>query len=298
MVNKVVNRIEAKSILNKQKKRDSWFLVDYSVNPYQGCPFGCIYCYTRGSKYGTHLARTLSVKVNAPELLDRQLSRRAEKKEYGIIAFASQEAYPPIEEELGVTRTLLEICLKHRFPVFIGTKSTLVVRDLDILREIDRNALLPDDLKPRLNRGAIVSVSLSTVDERLARIFEPGAPTPMERLETMGRCQKEGFLTGVNFIPVLPFLSDSDERLEEMIKAASDLRAGFVLVGGLTLFGEGPTDCRTLYFKALEVHFPELVPKYQDLFGGSFGPPWRYQKVLERRAKALCERYGVIYGIA
>ena len=85
----MVNEIQVKSILNKHKKRDDWFLDDYSVNPYQGCSFDCVYCYTRGSKYGTHLARTLSVKVNAPQLLEKQLSRRAEKGEHGIICFAS-----------------------------------------------------------------------------------------------------------------------------------------------------------------------------------------------------------------
>ena len=107
----MVNEIQAKSILNKHKKRDDWFLDDYSVNPYPGCSFNCVYCYARGSKYGTHLAKTLSVKLNAPELLGKQLSRRAKKEEYGIICFASQEAYVPIEREYQITRQLLEIVL-------------------------------------------------------------------------------------------------------------------------------------------------------------------------------------------
>jgi len=216
----MVNEIRVKSILNKHKKRDDWFLDDYSINPYQGCSFNCVYCYTRGSKYGTHLAKTLSVKVNAPELLEKQLIRRARKGEHGIICIASQEAYLPIEKKLRMTRKLLGIILRYRFPVHVGTKSTLVVRDLDILREIDRNAILPEDLKHKLKRGVIISFSFSTLDEKLAKIFEPGAPKPRERLETMSKCKEEGFLVGANFIPVLPFLSDSDEQLEEMIKTA------------------------------------------------------------------------------
>jgi len=296
-VNELVAEIQVKSILNKHKKRDDWFLDDYSVNPYSGCSFNCIYCYTRGSKYGVNLAKELSVKINVGELLERQLSRRAAKGEYGIIGFASQEAYLPIEKELKVTRKLLEVVLKYRFPVHIITKSPLILRDLDILKEIDINAILPDDLKPQLGRGVIISSSISTLDEKLAGIFEPGAPTPRNRLETMRECKKEGFLVGMNFIPVLPFLSDSEEHLQEMIKTAKDYEMDFVFVGGLTLFGEGPIDSKTLYYKALEKHFPELIPRYKCLFRGHFAPRRGYQQELEERSKRLCEKYQIRYGI-
>lgn len=293
----VVNKIEAKSILNKHKKRDDWFLDDYSVNPYSGCSFNCIYCYTRGSKYRTHLAKDLSVKVNAPELLEKQLYRRAEKGEYGIICFASQEAYMPIEKKYQITRKLLEIISKYRFPVNIGTKSTLVTRDFDLLKEIDRKAILPKDLKKKLKRGVIISFSISTLDEKLARIFEPGAPKPKERLETMKKCKEAGFLVGVNFIPTLPYISDTDEQLERMVKTARDYGANFVLVGSLTLFGKGPDDCKTLYYQTLEKYFPELVPKYKSLFRIFFAPPKEYQKELEEKSRRLCKKYGIRYGI-
>jgi len=293
----MVDEILAKSILNKHKKRDDWFLDDYSVNPYQGCSFNCIYCYTRGSKYGTHLAKTLTVKINAPELLEKELTRRAKKQEYGIIAFASQEAYVPVEEHYKITRGMLQIALKFRFPVHIVTKSSLVLRDLDMLKDIDRTAVLPKELQDKLNRGAIISSSMSTLDSKLARIFEPGAPTPKERLETIRECKDEGLFVGTNFIPVLPFLSDSDEQLDEMIRTSRDYGADFVLVGGLTLFGRGPDDCKTLYYRALEEHFPELVPKYEGLFRGFFFPPKQYQKQLEEKSINLCKRYGIRYGI-
>lgn len=285
--------IQVKSILNKHKKRDDWFLDDYTVNPYSGCSFNCIYCYTRGSKYGTHMAKTLSVKINAPELLEKQLLRRAKKGEYGIIFIASQEAYLPIEEKYKITRKLLEIILKYRFPVEVVTKSTLALRDLDLLREIDKNAILPDDLRPKLKHGTIISLSISTLDEKLAKILEPGAPAPRERLKTMQKCKEEGFFVGVNFIPVLPFLSDSNEQLDEMIKTAKDYGADFVFVGGLTLFGSGPTDSKTLYYKFLERYYPELVSKYKSLYRIFFAPPREYQSELEKRSKLLCKKYGI-----
>ena len=293
-MNKMVNEIQVKSILNKHKKRDDWFLDDYSVNPYSGCSFNCIYCYIRGSKYGENMAKTLSVKINAPELLEKQLSRRAKRGEYGIIALSSStEPYMPIEEKLKLTRKLLEIILKYRFPVEIATKSKLVLRDLDLLKEIDKNAILPDDLKPKLKHGVIISFSISTLDEKLAKILEPGAPKPIERLETIKRCKEEGFFTGVCFIPVLPFLSDSEEQIEETIKTVKEYGADFIFVGGLTLFGKGPADCKTLYYKFLEKYHPELVPNYKSLYRIFFAPSKEYQKELEEKSRRLCEKYGI-----
>jgi len=288
-----VRRIYAKTILNRHKKRDDWFLDDYSINPYQGCPFNCLYCYTRGSKYGLNLARTLSVKANAPELLERQLAARARKGQYGIIAIASQEAYPPAEKDLRMTRRLLKIIVRFRFPVMVATKSILIPRDLDVLGEIDRNAVLPQDLARDLRRGAIISFSFSTMDEKIARIFEPGAPPPKERLRAMAQCAKDGFLVGANLIPVLPFLSDSEELLEQMIRTAKEHGGSFALVGGLTLFGSGPSDCRTLYYRALEQHFPEVAQRCKALFGTSFAPPREYQEHLARMSETICAKHGI-----
>ena len=290
----MTNETQVKSILNKQKKRDDWFLCEYTLNPYSGCSFNCIYCYIRGSKYGENMAETLSVKANAPELLEKQISRRAKKGEHGIIALSSStEPYMPIEKDLKITRKLLKIVLYYKFPVEVATKSKLVLRDLDLLKEIDKNAILPEDLKPKLKHGTIISFSVSTLDNNLAKILEPGAPSPKERLETMLKCKEEGFFVGVNFIPVLPFLSDSEEQLEKTIKTAKEYEADFIFVGGLTLFGKGPADCKTLYYKFLEKFYPDLVPKYKRLYRIFFAPSKEYQKELEERAKRICDKYGI-----
>jgi DNA repair photolyase len=240
------------------------------------------------------MAKTLSVKVNAPELLEKQLSRRGKKGEYGIIALSSStEPYMQIEKKLGLTRKLLEIILKYRFPVHVLTKSTMILRDLDLLREIDGNAILPDDLKPKLKHGVIISFSISTLDEKLTKILEPGAPKPIERFETMKKCKEEGFFTGVCFIPVLPFLSDSEEQLMETTRTAKEYGADFILVGALTLFGKGPADCKTFYYKFLEKHYPKLVQKYKSLYRIFFAPSKEYQKELWEKSKRLCEKYGI-----
>src|SRR4026207_872404 len=190
---------EVKSILNKHKKRDSWFLDDYSVNPYEGCGFNCTYCYVHGSKYGENLADKIVIKKDATAILDKQLANRAKKNEYGFIAVGSAtDAYMQVEEQIGLTREFLKIILKHRFPVFISTKSELIKRDLDLLKQIDETAILPEDLKQNPGRGVIISFSFSTLDEKLAKQIEPGAPAPKIRLDTLKLCIDNGLLSGVN----------------------------------------------------------------------------------------------------
>ena len=286
--------IKVKSILNKAKKRDSWFLLDYSLNPYSGCSFNCLYCYIRGSHYGGDTTHKLKVKSNAEEILVKQLKRRAKNKEYGFIGIASStEPYSKVEEELKLTRSLLKIIARFKFPVGILTRSTLVLRDMDILKQINENAILPPDLKPKLKKGVMISFSFSTPDEKLAKIFEPNAPSPKERLETMKKFSDEGFRTGVCFMPVLPFLSDSEKQIEKMIVLAKNYGADSILTAGLTLFGDKPNDCKTVYYKTVEQHFPELLGKTKRLFGDKFYPNQKYQKELAEKADILCKKYRI-----
>ncbi len=289
-----INKIQVKSILNKHKKRDSWFLIDYTLNPFTGCAFNCLYCYIQGSKYGGDTTHKFSVKANAPEILVKQLKRKAKNKEYGMIGVASStEPYPQIEEELKLTRNILQIIARFKFPVGILTKSTLVLRDMDILKKINENAILPRDLKPKLKGGAIISFSFSTPDEKLAKIFEPNAPAPKERLETMKKFKDAGFRVGVCYMPALPFLSDSEKQIEKMIVLAKNYGADSIMIAGLTLFGDKPTDCGSVYYKVLERNFPELVEKTKHLFGKNFYPTSKYQRDLAERTDRICKKYEI-----
>ena len=285
---------EVSSILNKHKKRDSWFLDDYSINPYEGCGFNCTYCYVHGSKYGENLAEKIIIKKDAAIILDKQLGNRAKKNQYGFIAVGSAtDAYMQVEQELGLTRELLRVILKNRFPVFISTKSTLITRDFDLLRQIDEAAIIPDDLRKTLKRGVILSFSFSTLDEKLAKQLESGAPSSQRRLETLRQCKELGFLCGVNAIPLLPFISDTDEELEKMISAAKEYGADYILTGSLTLFGNSEKDSRQLYFRFLEKQYPHLLERYKKMYGSVFYPSWKYQDDLKKRAGVLCEKYSI-----
>lgn len=285
---------EVKSILNKHKKRDSWFLDDYSINPYEGCGFNCTYCYVHGSKYGENLAEKIVIKKNAIPILDKQLAARAKKNEYGFIAVGSAtDAYMQVEEEIGLTREFLKLILKHRFPVFISTKSELIVRDFDLLKQIDRSAILPQDLQQTPGRGVIISFSFSTLDNNLAKQIEPGAPPPQKRLDSLKECSKHGFICGVNAMPLLPFISDTDEELEKMIFAAKKYGAHYILVAGLTLFGNEDKDSKQLVLKFMKHNYPALLDKYEKLYSSSHYPSWQYQQQLKKRADLLCKKYNI-----
>jgi DNA repair photolyase len=284
---------QVKTVLNKHKKRDSWFLDDYSVNPYEGCSCNCLYCYIRGSKYGENMDEGLAVKTNALEVLEKQLAARAKKEQYGFVAVGSgTDAYIHHEKQYRLTEGMLKLLLKYRFPVFISTKCTLITRDIEMLKEIDKNAIVPDDLKA-LKRGLILSVSVSTLNEKISNMLEPRAAPPLQRLELVKQLKQEGFLIGVNAIPVLPFISDTEEELEKIIAAAKESGADYILVGGLTLFGTGIADSKTLFYKFLERYDSSLLLKYQQLFGSNSYTPFRYQNELKEKAQQLCRKYQI-----
>lgn len=283
--------ITVKSILNKTKRRDPWFLDDYTINPYSGCSFNCLFCYIRGSKYGEHMEEKLKVKENAVELLEKQLALRARKKQYGIIVLSSAtDPYLQFEKEFQLTRQLLEVILKYRFPLHVITRSDLVLRDLDLLEKINETAILPAGLE-KLQHKAFVTFSFSTVDDVIAKIFEPGATKPSLRLGTMKKVAAENFLTGVSMMPLLPFISDTGEHLEKMFSSFKEHGAAYVMPATLTLYGSGPADSKTLVLRAVAKHYPHLVEKYRKWFDHSGSMPDHYRKAFGEKIKALGQKY-------
>ncbi len=289
----MIHQKEVKSILNTMKKRDDWFLVDYSLNPYLGCSCNCLYCYIRGSKYGVNMEEGLSAKINMVKILERQLANKAKKSAFGFVAVGSAtDAYMPHETEWRLTEASLELLLKYRFPVFISTKRRGIIRDLKLLKAIRDTANLPPDLI-HLKHGVILSVSISSLDENITNMLEPGAIPPSERLQLVKELKEEGFLVGVNAIPILPFISDNDEELEKIILAARENQADYILIGGLTLFGNEPADSKTLYYKFLQRYYPNLIPAYEKLYAGKFYPPFSYQRELKQRSEIFCKKHGI-----
>ncbi len=285
--------IEVKSVLNIKKHRDAWFLDDYTANLYSSCAFNCLYCYIRGSKYGSNLETSLSVKINAIELLDRQLFNRAKKNQQGIVVLSSAtDPYLGLEKSYKLTRQALELLLKYRFPVHIITKSDLVERDFDLLEEIDHKAIIPKDLEGRIS-GSFITFSFSTLDDHVGKVFEPGAPKPSVRLETLRKARESGFLSGVSLMPLLPFISDTAEHLEHMFGAFREADARYVMPSTITLFGNDKADSKTLVLGAVEKHFPELSERYHRYFDHSQELPHFYREAFHRKMKELSLKYAI-----
>ncbi len=286
-----MNEVSAKTILNSKKQRDPWFLDDYTVNPYSGCSFNCLYCYIRGSKYGIHMERKLGVKTNAPELLDKALYTKAKKGKYGIIVLASAtDPYLQIEKETQLTRQLLQVILKHRFPLHIITKSDLVLRDIDLLTKIGNRAILPKDING-LHKGSLVTFSFSTIDDEVAKVFEPGATPPSLRLSTLKTISNNNLLTGVSMMPLLPWISDTTESLNAMFNTFKVNGAHYCMPADLTLFGTGSSDSKTLVLRAIDKHYPHLLDKYESYFGKPTEMPAYYRKAFYKKMEEMGETY-------
>lgn len=209
----------AASILSKNDSPDIPF--EWSVNPYRGCQHACAYCYARpyheylGYGAGTDFDSKIVAKVNAPELLEKEITRRKWKKQH--VHFSGiTDCYQPLEASYELTRRCLEVCLRHRNPAGVITKSFLVVRDIDLLSELNRVA------------GAFVYLSIPFADHEHSKLIEPQAPPPQRRFEAVRRLSEAGVPVGVMMAPIIPGLNDKDvARVLESAAEAGATSAGF-----------------------------------------------------------------------
>ncbi len=161
------------------------------------------------------------------------------------------------------------------------------------MKEIDKNAILPDDLNESLRRGTIISVSISSLDKSVTEMLEPAASSPLQRLELMKQLKTEGFLTGINCLQLLPFISDSEEKIEAMISTCKTYCANYVLASGLTLFRNQPADSKTLYYNFLGRKYPHLIPGYKKLYRIFPFPSKEYIQNIEHIVKSMCEKHNI-----
>ncbi len=254
------SEIEAKSILRKHKKIDSWFISHYGMNLYRGCSHNCVYCDGRAEKYNVEgeFGKDVAVKVNAIDVLSRELDPKRKrvplKKSYIMIGGGVGDSYQPLEKKYLLSRRTLELIEEHELPVHILTKSTLVLRDLDILKRINDNS------------RALVSFSFSSVNAEISALFEPGVPWPGERLKALAEFKKEGLACGIFLMPVIPFITDKPELIEEVVEKAKEVGIDFIIFGGMTL-KQGRQE--EYFFACLEKYYPGLIPHYKAIYPGS-----------------------------
>lgn len=252
-----VREVEARSILRKNKKIESWFLTYYGMNLYRGCLHNCVYCDGRAEKYQVdgEFGSDVVVKVNAIELLRRELDRKRTpfKRGYVGVGGGVGDSYQSVEKKYELTRKTLQLLYEKNFPVHVLTKSTLVKRDIDILKQINEET------------RAIVSFSFSSADDEISAIFEPGVPPPSERLETIKMFKEEGISCGMYLMPVIPFITDTKEKMEETVSKACEVGIDFIIFGGITL-KEGRQ--KDYFFDVLKNHFPERIVDYNIIYRG------------------------------
>ena len=225
---------------------------DRSINPYRGCEHGCIYCYARpshaywGYSAGLDFETKLTAKVNAVEALEKELSRPGYSAATLMLG-ANTDAYQPVERERRITRRLLEVLERFGHPVTIVTKSALVVRDLDILSRLASRGL------------AKVSLSVTTLDHRLARKMEPRASTPGRRLEAIRALTAAGVPVAILAAPLIPAINDHElERILEACAAAGASEAGYVLL-------RLPLEIAGLFQEWLAAEFPDRASRVMSL---------------------------------
>ncbi|MCQ2241645.1 SPL family radical SAM protein [Treponema sp.] len=265
-----MHEINAKSILSAQN----------GMNLYRGCTHGCIYCDARSKCYHTpEPFEDIEIKVNAPELLEDALKRKRKKCMIGTGSMS--DPYIHLEEKLGLTRKCLEIIDHYGFGLAIQTKSTRILRDLDLLESINKKA------------KCVVQMTLTTYDENLCRIVEPNVSTTRERFEALKIFRDHGIPTVVWMTPVLPYLNDTMENLNGILDYCLEAK-----VVGIIAFGMGLTlreGDREYYYAALDKHFPGLKQRYLDRFG------WNAYELsspdywnLTRRFNDFCGRNGIM----
>nr|MDO8097531.1 radical SAM protein [Candidatus Njordarchaeota archaeon] len=226
----------------------------WGANTYRGCEHDCIYCNARytheylGLPTG-EFAHKIIVKRNAAAVLDRDFSKEKWKKMTVNLASVT-DPYQPAEGRFKITREVLEVFLKHHNPLLLTTKSDLVLRDIDVLMEIGRTGFLN------------VVVSLSTLDEDLRKKIEPKVPSVERRLEMIQELHKAGITVGVTAIPLLPHISDDKNNVEELVRAAREHGAEYLIADLLNFRGE----TRTRFREFLATYYSDLTPEYERLY--------------------------------
>ena len=264
--------VEAKGILSSNN----------GMNIYRGCTHGCIYCDSRSKCYGfKHEFEDIEVKINAPQLLEKALKSKRKKCMIGTGAMC--DPYLHIEENLKLTRKCLELIDQYEYGVAVQTKSTRVLRDMDLLKSIN------DKTK------AVVQMTMTTYDETLCKILEPNVSTTKERFETLLQFKEAGIPTVVWLTPILPFINDTEENIREILEYC--VEAG---VKGIICFGMGVTlrdGDREYFYKALDKHFPGIKNKYIRTYGNAYDIPSPNNEKLLEIFKEVCVKNGMIYQI-
>lgn len=269
----------AKTIVTKTKSSE-WFGMDYNMNIYRGCCHGCIYCDSRSDCYKIKDFDTVKAKENALSIIRDDLRRKVRTGVVGTGAMS--DPYNPFEKELLLTRHALELVDAFGFGIGIATKSTLLLRDMDILCGIKEHS------------PVLCKITITTADDGLSKKIEPGAPVSSQRFEMLEQLSGQGIFCGILLMPVLPFLEDTEENVLEIVRRAHETGAKFIYAAfGMTL----RNNQREWYFDKLNQLFPGqgLAERYMKTYGNQYECRSKRAAALWKRFTEECRKYGILY---
>ncbi len=286
---------EYKSIISKKKNIDSWFWDKYALNPYNGCMFGCLYCDGRSNKYfmPQDFECKIYVKKNAASMLDERISKARTFLPDVVGIGGVTDSYQPAEKKYMVSKSILEVLLKHKFPVHICTKSELILRDKDILKDISEKSY------------CIVSVTITSIKNDLSSFFEKRAPLPDKRLKVINIIKKNApkAQVGVLLMPVIPYFTDNVNDLELLISKVKDAGADYILFSaGLTM-----RDKQAVWFlNEIKEKYEDKMSGFEKLYGfkynsqsysGNYNATYKYYNETTRKIFKLLKKYNMPYRI-
>lgn len=273
--------IPAKTILSPYTNSNAWFGTNYNMNIYKGCSHGCIYCDSRSDCYRIENFDEVKVKENALQIIRDELRR---KTKTGIIGTgAMSDPYNPLEKELKLTRNALELINAYGFGVAIATKSDLITRDIEVLKDI------------KAHSPVLAKITITTFDDNLCRKIEPNVCASSRRFEAVRKLSEAGIFTGILLMPILPFINDTEDNIINIVKAAYYNGAKFVFS-----YGMGVTlrqNQRDYFYNALGRHFvdEDIKNQYFKAYGTRYECKSPFSRRLSYVLRNECVKLGMLY---
>ena len=270
--------VAAKTIVSGYAEHNAWFGNNYNMNIYKGCCHGCIYCDSRSECYRIDNFDTVRAKKDAIVLINKELKS---KKRTGVIGTgAMSDPYNPLEKEYCLTRSALELINTNGFGVSVATKSSLITRDIDILKKIKSHS------------PVLVKITITTCDDELCKKIEPNVGESSKRFSAIKELSDNGIFVGILLMPVLPFLEDNEENILGIVNHAHESGAKFIYPAfGVTL----RQNQRDWYYKKLDENFPGIKQKYLEQFKNDYECRSPKAKELWQVFKRECDKFGILY---
>lgn len=270
--------IPAKTIVTNTRNSAGWFGARYNMNIYRGCPHGCIYCDSRSECYHNDDFDTVYAKQDALRIIRDDLRRKTRP---GVVSTgAMSDPYNPFERTEHLTRHALELLAAYGFGAAIATKSDLICRDIDVLREIHAGA------------PVLCKLTVTTADDTLARVIEPHAPAPSARLDALARLSDASLPTCILLMPVLPWITDSEENILTLVRRAKEAGVPYIYPAfGLTMRDRQ----RAYFYQQLDRAFPGLKQKYIARYGTRYECASPHARRLWETFTRACDGAGIFY---